>query len=452
MAIANSLADLFNGFSRTGRSLLEKYDLFNGLLPRKRAPLSTGALLEELALALLSVRGEASGVAIASDLLAAYGEATAQERDAFLTFLANRLGPERVAVDIAIARYQKEGDAALPALMRAIEPPRQELLRRLNLAPGATVKLLAMRSDLIALTKREPSVAVVDADFVHLFSSWFNRGFLTMKEISWDSPASLLERVIRYEAVHDIQDWQDLRNRLDPEDRRCFAFFHPALPGEPLIFVEVALTAAMADNVQEILRVDRPILRAEEASTAIFYSISNCQEGLKGISFGHFLIKQVAKDLQRSLPNLTCFATLSPMPGFRGWLHTVDSDADALLDDKGWWTEGNDALRAMLMRRAVEYFRDARTASGRPVDAVARFHLGNGARAERINWMADTSPRGLRQSAGLMVNYLYDLDSIEENHEAHALRGIVATGAPFDKQDEDSTAPARKKAKGAVKA
>jgi malonyl-CoA decarboxylase len=393
----------------------------------------------------MSVRGEASGVAIASDLLAAYAESTAGERTHFLTMLATRFGPDPEAVDLAIARYREEGEAALLTLARAVEPPRQELLRRLNLAPGATVMLVQMRADLLSRMKDDPSLfAALDADFAHLFTSWFNRGFLTMQEISWDSPASLLERVIRYEAVHDIQDWQDLRNRLGPEDRRCFAFFHPALPGEPLIFVEVALTATMADNVQEILRVDRTVLGAGEATTAIFYSISNCQPGLKGISFGHFLIKQVATDLQRSLPGLRQFATLSPVPGFCGWLRTADPTLAKRVDEDRWWADGDTDLRDALLARAVDYFREARTPSGRPVDSVARFHLGNGAVLERINWMADTSPRGFDQSAGIMVNYLYDLASIEENHEAFAHRGEVATGAPFRALAEELAAPADK--------
>jgi len=431
MSKTASLSTLLAGFSRQGKALLRKYGLGGRL--GDSADKSRVATMDELALALMSVRGEASGVAIASDLLAAYAEATPDERTHFLTLLATRFGPDPEAVDLAIARYREEGEAALLSLARAVEPPRQELLRRLNLAPGATAMLVQMRADLLARMKGDAApFAALDADFAHLFTSWFNRGFLTMQAISWDSPASLLERVIRYEAVHDIQDWQDLRNRLDPDDRRCFAFFHPALPGEPLIFVEVALTAGMADNVQAILNGDRPMLKADEATTAIFYSISNCQPGLKGISFGHFLIKQVATDLQRSLPGLQRFATLSPVPGFCGWLRNTDPELAGRLDEDRWWAGEDDALRGRLLARAIAYFREARTPSGRPVDPVARFHLGNGAVLERINWMADTSPRGLRQSAGLMVNYLYDLSSIEENHEAFAHRGEVATGAPFN--------------------
>ncbi|MFT3968364.1 MAG: malonyl-CoA decarboxylase family protein, partial [Sphingobium sp.] len=295
-----SLSALLEGFSRQGRTLLERYGILRPLALSGGASASDGAMMQELAHALLSGRGEASGVAIASDLLAIYDGADAADRTAFMHMLATRLGPDPDELNIAIALYRENGDQALPALMKAVEPPRQELLRRLNLAPGATAMLLRMREHLLVLQRQDPGLyGAVDADFVHLFGSWFNRGFLTMEEISWDSPARLLERVIRYEAVHHIADWQDLRNRLDPADRRCFAFFHPALPGEPLIFVEVALTAGIADNVQHILLNEREQLHAKDAKVAIFYSISNCQAGLKGISFGHFLIKQVAADLKR---------------------------------------------------------------------------------------------------------------------------------------------------------
>ncbi|CAN5199257.1 malonyl-CoA decarboxylase [soil metagenome] len=431
MSKTASLSTLLASFSRQGKALLRKYGLVGGLADGRDK--SRTATMDELANTLMSVRGEASGVAIASDLLSAYADSTPDERTHFLTLLATRFGPDPATVDLAIARYREEGEAALLSLARAVEPPRQELLRRLNLAPGATAMLVQMRADLLARMKGDAGpFAALDADFAHLFTSWFNRGFLTMQAISWDSPASLLERVIRYEAVHDVEDWEDLRNRLGPEDRRCFAFFHPALPGEPLIFVEVALTATMADNVQEILRVDRPVLKATEATTAIFYSLSNCQPGLKGIGFGHFLSKQVATDLQRSLPGLIQFATLSPAPGFCGWLRQADPRLAERLGEERWWAIDDASLRDRLLARAVDYFREARTPSGRPVDSVARFHLGNGAVLERINWMGDTSPRGLKQSAGLMVNYLYDLASIEENHEAFAHRGEVATGAPFN--------------------
>jgi malonyl-CoA decarboxylase len=395
------------------------------------------APMESLCRALLSGRGEASGVAIAADLLAAYDRASDEERHGFFVLLADAFGPDAEDLARAVEHYRSHPREAEAELARASEPRRQELLRRLNSAPGATARLVAMRADLHGHMKREPGrFDAVDADFVHLFSSWFNRGFLRMEEITWDSPARLLERVIRYEAVHHIRDWADLRGRLDPDDRRCFAFFHPSLPGEPLIFVEVALTQALADNIQAILRPERPVLRADDGAVAVFYSISNCQPGLRGISFGHFLIKQVAADLQRSLPHLRRFSTLSPIPGFRAWLRAaVDGDEAALLaplDQPLWWERADaPAIRQALLRRVVAYLTEAKDAHGRPLDPVARFHLGNGARLERVNWLADTSSTGLEQSAGLMVNYVYNLRRVEELHEAFAHDGVVAVGLPF---------------------
>lgn len=421
-----AISRLLDGFSKRGASLLRRYG-FSDTHDGRDAIARIG--MEALARAVLSVRGEASGVALATDLLAAYAAADSEDRAAFLQVLNDQFAPDETALDQAWAAWRTHGAAALAGLTRAAEPPRQELLRRLNLAPGGTAALVAMRADLLAMAGGSDRFAALDGDFVHLFASWFNRGFLHMEEIGWDSPARLLERVIRYEAVHDIRDWDDLRQRLDPSDRRCFGFFHPSLPGEPLIFVEVALTRGLADSIQSILAGDREPMAAEAADTAILYSISNCQAGLKGIGFGHFLIKQVASDLKRSLPNLQRFATLSPVPGFRRWLEReADSALTARLAEPGWPRDGGEDCRDALMAHALRYFTHARTDAGKPVDPVARFHIGNGARLERINWLGDRSPAGLRQSAGIMVNYLYDLDQIEEIHEAYVHQGTVAIG------------------------
>ena len=279
----------------------------------------------------------------------------------------------------------------------------------------------------------------MDADFVHLLSSWFNRGFLVLMRIAWSAPANILEKIIRYEAVHEIADWDDLRRRLEPTDRRCFAFLHPALVDEPLIFVEVALTSGVPDAIAPLLARQRKPILAEEAKTAVFYSISNCQPGLRGISFGNFLIKQVVEELRRELPSLKTFVTLSPVPGFMDWLQrerearssgffTAEEKAVLkALDQPGWHVDAgtHDALRPVLTRAVAQYFLGA-TRSGRPLDPVARFHLGNGARLERINWLGDTSPRGLARGAGFMVNYLYEIDQFEKNHEAYANRGEIA--------------------------
>jgi malonyl-CoA decarboxylase len=267
-----------------------------------------------------------------------------------------------------------------------------------------------------------------------------------MRQLSWSSPADILERIIRYEAVHSIKDWADLRRRLDPADRRCFAFFHPAMPDEPLIFVEVALTAEIPDNIQGILDPARPQIDLAEARCAVFYSISNCQRGLQGVSFGNFLIKQVAANLSRDLPQLRRFVTLSPAPGFLAYLRAVaaasidvgrinrpDAADVERLARPGWWDDAVDAdrLREIILPHALRYFLEAKLTNGKPLDPVERFHLGNGARLERINWLADRSDYGQRQSGGVMANYLYDLAEVEENHEAFAHRGIIVTGKPL---------------------
>jgi malonyl-CoA decarboxylase len=422
----SAVSRLLASFSGRGRALLARY----GLVPAPaEAAAGAGAAMVALGHALLSARGEASGVALARDLLALYRAAGDAERQRFLVALARDFDPDPEHLKVAWAGYAAAGATALPALAAAAEPPRQELIRRLNLAPGGTAALVAMRTDLLRFARAEPDLARVDADFRHLFQSWFNRGFLQMRAIDWASPGHLLERIIRYEAVHDISDWDDLRRRLDPPDRRCFGFFHPAMPDEPLIFVEVALTRGMAGNIQQILAPERIPLAAAEADTAVFYSISNCQEGLRGVSFGHFLIKQVAEDLRAAHPGLAQFVTLSPLPGLRRWLRGEQAELATALDGQG--VDGPEAwagLRQDLTTAALRYLVEARNDAGRPLDPVARFHLGNGARLERLNWMADNSAKGLAQGAGFMVNYLYDLRQIEENHEAYAASGTIALG------------------------
>lgn len=417
-----SLFELLQGFSRQGRELLRKHAPFAAFEPALPA-LSNADSLCGMARELISTRGEASGVAIATDLLRLYGAVSEKDRADFFTALARDFNPDRANLDAAWERFQVEGWDAQPALASAVEAPRQELFRRLNLASGGTAALVRMRADL--LTMRDVAgVTRVEADLAHLLQSWFNRGFLSMQVINWSSPARLLERVIRYEAVHDIRDWNDLRSRLDPPDRRCYAFFHPAIPDDPLIFVEVALTQGVPSSIQSLLASDRVPLASADATTAVFYSISNCQPGLRGISFGHFLIKQVATDLKREIPTLRNFVTLSPIPGLMRWLRTQDPalaeqvDADA------------EPHRDRLLGHAIRYFLEAKDEEGRPVDPVARFHLGNGARLEQLNWMGDCSEKGLCQSGGMMVNYLYDLPAIEELHEQFANHGAIAIGKP----------------------
>ncbi len=396
---------------------------------------------EELALladGLLSERGEASGVARARELLEAYTSAPAEVKLQFLTLLAERFAADPKRIEEAIARYQADpGPELARRLHEAAEARLQELLRRLNLAPGGTEVLVRMREEVLRKLPGHPELRRVDADFRHLFVSWFNRGFLNLRRIDWSTPASILEKIIRYEAVHEIRGWTELRGRLDPPDRKCFGFFHPTLVDDPLIFVEVALTRTIPDAISPLLDASRLPIDPKRATTAVFYSISNCQEGLQGVSFGNFLIKQVVEELRREKPHLKTFVTLSPVPGFAQWLAR---DAKALLsveeleilkgiEQPEWYLAPDiDAVvRPVLSKAVATYLLQAKHSSGKPRDPVARFHLNNGARLDRVNWLGDLSPKGLREAAGFMVNYVYDLDEIENNHEAFAHNHAIAS-------------------------
>lgn len=405
------------------------------MLGRKPSPHADDRDLEVLGEALLSRRGEASGVALAQSLLAAFDRSAEPQRLQFLASLADRFGPDRRAIELAIAAYQKDRDdrSRIDALHAAAEPRRQELIRRLNLAPQGTAALVRVREVLLSLLPHHPELQSIDDDFVHLFSSWFNRGFLVLKPIDWTTSANILEKIIRYEAVHAIQDWDDLRNRLEPPDRRCYAFFHPQLVDEPLIFVEIALTKDIPASIGPLLDKSRRAIAARDANTAVFYSISNTQKGLAGVTFGNFLIKQVVQDLARELPNLKTFVTLSPVPGFAKWARReLKAETSPALDDDARRALsvieiGGDAepARSAITSLAAYYFLKAKLPSGKPADPVARFHLGNGARLERLNFHGDRSAKGMQQSFGLMVNYLYALDDIESNHEAFAEHSTV---------------------------
>ena len=406
-----------------------------------------------LAQSLLSEKGEASGAALARALIERYETLEPEERLGFLLFLAEGFAPDYEALKQAAEHYLAEPSAEAAArLGETAEPPRQELLRRINMGPSGTATLVAMRETILGLLKAHPSLKPLDSDLKHLLGSWFNRGFLELRRIDWHTPAVVLEKLIEYEAVHEIQGWEDLRRRLGP-DRRCFAFFHPALVDEPLIFVEVALVNGLAGAIRPLLATPEPGVAASTPDTAIFYSISNCQRGLRGISFGNFLIKQVVEELKAELPSLNRFATLSPVPGFRSWLgHRLAASARYVLKPEerdaiavvtgGGGTKGAlrrllaepdwhevpaiaAALEGPLMRLCAAYLTENKEGKG-PGDSVARFHLGNGALLEQINWLANPGKRGLAESFGLMVNYLYDLDRIEANHEAFAHQGQVA--------------------------
>lgn len=410
--------------------ILDRLGESRRLLSGARAPATPD--LAQLADLLLSRRGQAAGVALSALLASSYEAATGDERRAFLTRLARDFGPDPRQAQEAVQAYLDGKEAALDALHQATEPRRQEVFRRLNLAPGGTRTLLRMRVDLLDALRECPELAPVDADFLHLFASWFNRGFLELRRIDWDTPAAVLDRIIQHEAVHEIDDWDDLRNRLQPADRRCYGFFHPQLPGEPLIFVEVALTAGMPAAIAPLLDIARQPAAPETATTAVFYSISNTQRGLGGVTFGNFLIKQVVALLRAEFPQLTDFVTLSPVPGFARWLAGELATSGGLLPAplrevlRPSEPSSPEAQPALLSAAAL-YFLQARDPRGRVVDSVARFHLGNGASLWRLNPRGDLSANGLRQSHGLMVNYRYSLDSIEANHEAFAERGEVAT-------------------------
>ena len=401
--------------------------------------------------------GEVSARARAARLGEVYLGLNDDGRLKFLTLIAERFGVDRLAVGEAIAAFQasekRDQLKAERALRESLKAPRLELLTQFNAIPQGVKFLVDMRADLLRLNPGDPALKALDADMQALLASWFDIGFLEMQRITWESPAALLEKLIAYESVHEIKSWDDLRNRLDA-DRRLYAFFHPRMPMEPLIFVEVALVNGIADNVQALLDEDAPILEAAQADTAIFYSISNTQTGLRGISFGNFLIKRVAEALSRDLPNLKTFCTLSPIPGFRRWLSDAVSKGTPhlllaehrkalkaatggafnkgefirLLEDPGWVEREElvEALKAPLMRLAARYLAEEKGRGQMPLDPVARFHLGNGAQIEQLDWLADLSAKGQKQSAGLMVNYLYNLSEVEKNHEGFARDGRVA--------------------------
>ena len=427
-----SIKDVLNNIATHGRSLFYE---------QKYAKGSETSLLK-LCDDLLSKAGEALGMALASEFIDCYASLDIEQKRRFFLALEGGYCHDQAALKSSMLAYQRTPDIdIIREINQASEPRRRELFRRINLAPGGTAALVAMRMELLGMMKDNPELKAVDFDLKYLFISWFNRGFLEMRRIDWNTSASILEKIIRYEAVHTIQDWEDLRRRIDPPDRRCYAFFHPSLVDDPLIFVEVALATEKSIAIQPILAADRDRMNPLDTHTAVFYSISNCQVGLRGISFGSFLIKQVAANLQMELPNLDRFITLSPIPNLMGWLRTLPAEtlgcdcpesAAAFMDQlvSGEWMSDEKSrykYDKLLRPLAARYFFEAKS-RGKPLDPVARFHLGNGASLEKINWMADTSENGLRQSAGMMVNYRYKINEIEKNHERYATRDeIVAT-------------------------
>jgi malonyl-CoA decarboxylase len=397
--------------------------------------------------------GAVAARARAADLGRTYLSLNAVGRERFLYLLASEFDIDRGTVDLLAQRLLlSERDQRPPierALRDALEPPRVKLLTQFNGLPEGVKFLVDLRAELMALSRDNPVLAGLESDLKHLLAGWFDVGFLELRRITWDTPAALLERLARYEAVHRVRNWADMKNRLDP-DRRCFAYFHPRMPDEPLIFVEVALVKGLAGDVQTLLDQSAPLGDPTAADAAIFYSISNCQTGLSGISFCDFLIKRVADRLHAELPHLKTFATLSPIPGFRRWLeHRIASGErllteaerehlpaelrgatlDKILASPRWHEDPVliEALRGPLMRLCARYLlTEKRPSSGTAADSVAHFHLTNGARMEQLDWLADTSANGLKQSCGLMINYLYRLSEIEQNHEAYVTERHIA--------------------------
>ncbi len=413
--------------------------------------------------ACLDVRGgEVSARARAAALGREYLSLAPDGRKRFLSLIAREFGPSRQSVDDAVAQLQQAGEgearaSAEQALRQALEPPSLRLLTQFNALPEGVKFLVDLRAELLGMMRGDAGLGLLEGQLKGLLSAWFDVGFLELRRITWHSPASVLEKIIAYEAVHAIQGWSDLKNRLD-SDRRLYAFFHPRMPEEPLIFVEVALVNGIAGNVHDLLDAHAPVGDPHTADTAIFYSINNAQKGLNGISFGNFLIKKVVEELSREFGKLKTFATLSPVPGFRPWLEDRLKDGEAgllspsehraltnlsnglgakgslkaLLDDGGWAEDPvlGEVMKTPLTRLAARYLtQEKRGKGGRALDPVAHFHLSNGARVERINWLADTSAKGMAQSCGLMVNYLYKLDEIEANHESYSSGAKIATSS-----------------------
>lgn len=434
------------------------------------------AVRAEVAECIAAPGGEVAARAQAADLGRYYLELNAEGRRRFLTLLAEEFGTDEAAVDGAVkavsAARTPEARLRAEALLRqTLTPRRLALLTQFNALPDGVKFLVDLRADLLRISSGSPALSAFDDDLKALLTSWFDLGFLDLERITWDSPAALLEKLIAYEAVHKIQSWSDLRNRLD-SDRRCYALFHPRMPAEPLAFVEVALTKGMADNVQTLLDENAPLADTGDADAAIFYSISNTQRGLKGISFGEYLIKRVVAELSRDLPNLKTFATLSPVPGFRVWLEaTLEKAPEELdgvpgLDKVAAFVGEKDQASALKQLTCSEkwhrnrqagavverplslllgrYFAERRS-DGKPIDPVARFHLKNGARLERFNWLGDTSPKGLRQALGFMVNYRYKPGEIDSNHEAYERGGEIAASRSVRDLLKKSNGAARRK-------
>jgi malonyl-CoA decarboxylase len=408
------------------------------------SPHDAERLHEEMQACIESRSGEVATRARATAIGERYTALAPAGRRRFFDLLAgfdvDHAAVAAAAAELAAATEPPARDAAERALRKTLIPARIALLRAFNSLPNGVKFLVDLRADLLGAAGEDPHLRALDADLKELLASWFDVGFLEMRRITWDAPASLLEKLARYEAVHEIRGWADLKNRLDV-DRRCFAFLHPAMPDEPLIFVEVALVDSLAGEMHALLDPNAPVGDPSHATHAIFYSISNCQRGLDGISFGNVLIKRVVHELAHEFRGLRVFATLSPIPRFHAWLEQQQASGDATIPSplrsifsrRAWFREEAvaDSLKVPVMQLAAHYLVEARRPNGKALDPVAHFHLSNGARMERIAWLADTSPKGLRESAGMMVNYVYQLDRIDDNQAAYASDGRIDASPPI---------------------
>ena len=360
----------------------------------------------------MSTTGEVSSIAFAGHLLDLIESETNDDLDEYLSYLLEAYDIDTESLLRNIEAYSKDKNDKNLGLIGTFSEPRWiELFRRLNATPGGTHRLIKLRERIKSLLKDgKVHLKSLDAGLLKLFKYWFNSSFLVLEKIDWSTPANVLEKIIEYEAVHEINSWDDLRARLAPNDRQCFAFFHPLIPEDPLIFVEVALTNQIPESIESVIKIDRDEIEYKQINTAVFYSISNCQDGLAGISFGNFLIKKVAHKLKQEISTLDKFVTLSPVPGLMRWMEnkapvTYENCINKIDDDEN------------LLKKTFLYLTESNREDNLPNDPVARFHLGNGAILHKINLNGDSSEKGMAQSHGIMINYLYDLDIVEKNHE-----------------------------------
>ena len=417
-------------------------DLVNTLFDKKNRKKNFSSLFEknqnksllEYIENVKDAKGEISALNYSEELLDYLSQCDQKTLISFFEYLERDYDLDISLIEEVLKNYDKKKEYNFYKDIKKIsESKRSEIFRRLNSTQHGTINLVRLREKLLELLDKHPNFQKIDFDLSSLFKDWFNRGFLILKPIDWETPANILEKIIEYEAVHQIKSWDELRSRLEPQDRKCFAYFHPAMEDEPLIFIEVALTEDMPEKINQILNPDRTMINSEEATTAVFYSISNCQKGLQGISFGNFLIKQVAKDLQNNFENLSKFVTLSPVPGFSKWLKSNDTTLFDKMHNKLSTTkiQKNEII---LNESILKYFFISKRLDNLPNDPVARFHIGNGAILERINFLSDTSEKGLEQSLGFMVNYLYNLEEVEINHEKYVVDKKINTSKSLEKE------------------